>query len=1073
MRFIINLPQEELESVERICFQVEEAQWYYEDFIRPLDPDLPSLNLRNFCLRIFQHCPLLSEFSPDHHATAFEEFLAYKTRVPVRGAIMLNDEMDEVVLVKGWKKNANWSFPRGKINKDEPDLDCAVREVYEETGYDIGAAGLVGPPEMTKYIDVAIQHQHVRLYVFRGVPGDTLFEARTRKEISKIEWWKLSDLPTLKKKKQQQEGRGEDLASNANRFYMVAPFLVPLKKWISQQKKMEKSKTENQPEPDDNEVEELAAESNGLDGTQAVSAPGDIERLLAALRNPATALADSHAHIPSMPVADEASQQLKKLLRVVPTSDHVEAEVQNPRAASEDLVPAPTEVKKASTLLALLRGGPPTQEGSAPQTPMERIAAPPSVPESPKPHHTLPPRVSHLPPPPAFPLSPNNGAQIRSDQLPRADDMHKAWIAAWNNFETTSAEQEAARRKARAEERAALIEEEKRTGIRHEQPRIPAMTETWKQVKTGQSSSMRRTEQRQVANVIKRTVGGPQHPHPGHTEQPAQQAALNAPAPYQATSRMPVATNSQYPDIYRLAIPAANKLPIPKLNAHSSSLLNLFKGTQSSKTTQDHTMPSVASRDSVSRPKPETTKDEVQITSEPSFSAMSGPAGALPKAPPLTTHKADEPKQPQTAHQATLLGLFRKPSVSATESTPPPRATLEVPADLVELSATPSPAHSREPSKVDVTGSPKVSSSISGKTVSIQKRPQASTKQGQPPVYATVNGPLNEPHFETVASKARESRQKPSVRKEVKRSPVTILARPATAKVQASDDLPKEAKSNGSRVDGSNIPPSVGMDLNTNKPLASKQFQPQILRRPPQHEKPTMKFEDPIMSKPSFLPSDQNLGKPATPSRLSGSMSDPPPSAKSLLHAPTSIGIPNAGMKIPSQWINDLPEAYEEGQPHLLERGQSQQSAAGSERKAHVPLSGLPQTQPTIERRDGPSPLSASERGPSVKPDHKATLLSLFTRTSPMASPGLLPQQDFSAFVSPLAAKPPSFPAHVLKDQAPKSRLSGFENASNGVEPTVSGNSGDAMQAPRKTTSEVDRKFLLGYLERVARKEGK
>ncbi len=85
---------------------------------------------------------------------------------------MLNDEMDEVVLVKGWKKNANWSFPRGKINKDESDLDCAIREVYEETGYDIQAAGLVRSLESMKYIDVAIQHQHIRLYVFRVLLGE-------------------------------------------------------------------------------------------------------------------------------------------------------------------------------------------------------------------------------------------------------------------------------------------------------------------------------------------------------------------------------------------------------------------------------------------------------------------------------------------------------------------------------------------------------------------------------------------------------------------------------------------------------------------------------------------------------------------------------------------------------------------------------------------------------------------------------------------------------------------------------------------------------------------------------------
>jgi mRNA-decapping enzyme subunit 2 len=184
VRFIINLPNEELESVERICFQVEEAQWFYEDFIRPLDPSLPSMPLRTFCLRIFQHCPLLSSFSEYHHATAFSEFLNYKTRVPVRGAIMLNDAMDQVVLVKGWKKGANWSFPRGKINKDEADLDCAVREVYEETGFDILGAGLVSDEKHQKHIEITLREQNMRLYVFRGVPMDTHFEPRTRKEIS-------------------------------------------------------------------------------------------------------------------------------------------------------------------------------------------------------------------------------------------------------------------------------------------------------------------------------------------------------------------------------------------------------------------------------------------------------------------------------------------------------------------------------------------------------------------------------------------------------------------------------------------------------------------------------------------------------------------------------------------------------------------------------------------------------------------------------------------------------------------------------------------------------------------------
>jgi len=132
---------------------------------------------------MFQHCPLLAPFPEHQHIAAFDEFLAYKVRVPVRGAIMLNETLDEVLLVRGWKKGANWSFPRGKINKDEDDLDCAVREVYEETGLELSVAGLVPPKGEQKFIEVTMREQHMKLFVFKGVPQDIEFQPRTRKEI--------------------------------------------------------------------------------------------------------------------------------------------------------------------------------------------------------------------------------------------------------------------------------------------------------------------------------------------------------------------------------------------------------------------------------------------------------------------------------------------------------------------------------------------------------------------------------------------------------------------------------------------------------------------------------------------------------------------------------------------------------------------------------------------------------------------------------------------------------------------------------------------------------------------------
>ncbi|KAL9002567.1 MAG: hypothetical protein Q9188_004513 [Gyalolechia gomerana] len=996
VRFIINLPQEELESVERICFQVEEAQWYYEDFIRPLDPELPSLSLRNFCLRIFQHCPLLSEFSPYHHATAFEEFLAYKTRVPVRGAIMLNDEMDEVVLVKGWKKGANWSFPRGKINKDESDLACATREVYEETGYDIEAAGLVISQDTVKYIDVAIQHQHIRLYVFRGVPMNTPFEARTRKEISKIEWWKLSDLPTLKKKKQQQEGRGEDLAVNANKFYMVAPFLVPLKKWISQQKKMEKSRSTDQLQfAVDNDVEEPLIEENELNGNGTVSTSEDMERLLAGLRQPASVPLTSKTQLPrTMSSVDEASSQLKSLLRV-PAMNQTAAQTQTADAVRTLFPSTSTEEKRASALLALLRGGPPTEKAPAPHTPTEEIKQTLSVLESPKPQQTVLPCGPTQLPPPTFPLSPENVREGHTDQssTSNAEAIHsrpingqKASIDAWNRFETTSAEQEAARRKGLAERHAARLAEEQRTGILHE-PTLPVMNETWRQVKVNRNTNMRQANSRHVSNTVKRSVGGPHQPQQHQPIQ--QQAARNvapqpAPAPYQATSNVQVAANLQYPDIYRPVIPAANKLPMPKITAHSSSLLNLFKGGQSAEAAKGSSVADANTGSQAISHVPTAQTLNRQTPQRLSGGQMPDLGSGSPKPLPLSMQKAAESMRPQSAHQATLLDLFRKPSVPAIGPTSLPKSTLDAPANLIELSATPSPRHSRESSKAEVQRPEKVIRSTSNKPVSLQNRPQANNAaSGKPPVFATVNGPLNEPQFDMIANKAKESRHTHTIAKEAKRSPVRILARPASTKLKSSLDEPGTSKPGDQLANGPAVPHSAGQNADTHRPPTPKQ----ILRRPVQSEKPQTQQE-----------------------------------------------------------------------PFLL-----------------------PPVRPPSQQRETPSPLSASDDRLPPKPSHKATLLSLFTKASPpVTSSETPPRPDMSAFVSPVAAKPPSFfsapPKVTNKTYAGAPALNGMAYTQDGIGNAESRDNtvgGQSRHAPKKTTSDVDRNFLLGYLESVARKEGK
>ncbi|EZF35259.1 hypothetical protein H109_02436 [Trichophyton interdigitale MR816] len=520
VRFIVNLPREELESVERICFQVEEAQWFYEDFIRPLDPNLPSLKLREFALRIFQHCPLMSQWSHYHHSTAFSEFLAYKTRVPVRGAILLNQEMDEVVLVKGWKKGANWSFPRGKINKEEKDLDCAVREVYEETGFDIRASGLIKDEKNVKYIEIPMREQNMRLYVLRGVPKDTHFEPRTRKEISKIEWYKLSDLPTLKKNKQHENVPYQ----NNNKFYMVATFLGPLKKWIAKQRKLDQARISH---PHIAIQEEMGGaiitEDEGTEDHQDITEEYPT--------HPAPAmpiLPPVHSDLPEVSAPLDPTVHLKRLLNIGPAASTAPTGQPDSDPQLEQQHQHISNIDKGNALLQLLRKGsethPPENPPIAP-IPVHPSRALPTIHSQqttpqPTPAQVFAPPVTQLGTRNQYPQHPQN--QI-SNQPPYTYSEQKP---------------------------AARPRHEYVGQVPHQMPHEPA-----KPPFTAYPPPLRQ-------------IG----------TQPPTSSTHHVTPPYHRTGDPQFASNHQKLQTALPSVPPANALPLPKLNSHSLALLSVFKG---------------------------------------------------------------------------------------------------------------------------------------------------------------------------------------------------------------------------------------------------------------------------------------------------------------------------------------------------------------------------------------------------------------------------------------------------------------------------------------------------------------
>ena len=699
---------------------------------------------------------------------------------------MLNDAMNEVVLVKGWKKGANWSFPRGKINKDERDLDCAVREVYEETGFDIQGAGLVGSEEDMKSIEVTMREQHMLMYVFRGVPTDTHFEPRTRKEISKIEWWKLSDLPTLKKNKNHQDGRSEELVHNANKFYMVAPFLNQLKKWISLQRKNDAIKASRTDTVLPTVAqEEINLEGNGLrqNGVSKPPVENDMSRLLANLRQ-------SSGRVPTVndfpevsdPIvtAKDASTQLKNLLRVPAAG---------PRQGLDQPI-SPIDDRKSEALLSLLRNNKSSGQSrsglhtSLPQTPFDQILEPPQIPHSPKHHAPQPVHISTLPPPPTFPFQP---AHAKKDS------------------------------------------------------RMPLSTMQYPEV------SGRRVQQP--------TISPNQLPHSYHVSFPAHQTvapyAMEHPvtqpnhqpvAPYHRTGDPQFARPSNFPESHAPFIPPASRLPPPKMTSHSSALLNIFKSGQSASL-----IPNKGPGEAQSIPQPQIDTRATKTNNLPRqlnagtdsnhTPRIEGPGTGLMQQESVAQLSAGLGR-PRSQHQDALLDIFRKSSVSGTEMNKSQNSTLLPSREPVELSAQPSPGHSREPSKADEVSTRRPSTNLQSGRVTIQKRPVTRGTLDTAPVSATISGPLNIPQFDKVSKKSRNTPnangklEKDAGLNIQKPAPVTILPRPImpTSTLETATIAPNSPKGVLQRqhpqaTSAQSKPAKVRQE-------ASKPFQPQILRRP-------------------------------------------------------------------------------------------------------------------------------------------------------------------------------------------------------------------------------------------------
>mmetsp|Transcript_1454 Transcript_1454/g.1951 ORF Transcript_1454/g.1951 Transcript_1454/m.1951 type:complete len:565 (-) Transcript_1454:54-1748(-) len=235
-RFILNLPPEELATSDRIFFQLEQAYWFYDDFICDNSKlKLPRFNsLKPFAQKMFEMSPMLNL---KHFDKMWEEFSAYRRKISNYGTILLNNSCTKMVLCQAWNSNA-WTFPAGKVNQNEAGTDAGSRETYEETGFDpncdfgLTKKMLKSGTEMTwkalreeDALVVTESGKRRTMYVCRGVPEDFPFAPVARKEVSAVQWHEIDNIP--------------------KKSFAVQPFMKQLRRWIKKKGRTGKRKDQS------------------------------------------------------------------------------------------------------------------------------------------------------------------------------------------------------------------------------------------------------------------------------------------------------------------------------------------------------------------------------------------------------------------------------------------------------------------------------------------------------------------------------------------------------------------------------------------------------------------------------------------------------------------------------------------------------------------------------------------------------------------------------------------------------------------------------------------------------------
>lgn len=124
----------------------------------------------------------------------------------------------EVLLVKPFRDREAWGAPKGHIDEGESFVDCAKREVLEETGLEV----IVNAEEALPVCKTKNHHENKTVRIYLGLPLQPNAALQGDGENDDMRWFATNELPELHKYQRETIEAGvkrvEELWANRGKF---------------------------------------------------------------------------------------------------------------------------------------------------------------------------------------------------------------------------------------------------------------------------------------------------------------------------------------------------------------------------------------------------------------------------------------------------------------------------------------------------------------------------------------------------------------------------------------------------------------------------------------------------------------------------------------------------------------------------------------------------------------------------------------------------------------------------------------------------------------------------------------